>query len=303
VTAAADEVRGEIAAALREALSGQSFSAGQGGLVLNPDPTKLTTDAVDRATAEWARELRSAVAIIETRLDGNDQATKINADRIERIPEATDAARVHLRGDIDRQVQALRELVFGKLDAIDAASKLLANGLEKFPTDLDRSAAAVREYAMAQIQLARAETERVRDVMQEKFDKVDAQFVSNDKALTAALAAQEKAAAEQQKSNTLAIDKSERATQETIRANQAQIQTSIESQGATINDLKERLVRLEAGGIATAVGRGEARADNTYSQSERIASNATVRANISLAIAGIVGILGLALSVFAIVHG
>jgi hypothetical protein len=312
------QIQREIAEALRALVQGQrpDFSAAGAGWPLT-DPSKLTTDAVNQATEEWRRELTAAIRILETRLAGMDTATELNAERIDRILPGTRADLEHVRSDFDRQSDGLRELIQGlkdllgeRIDGIDTATKLTASQQDKFPTDIDRSAAAVREYAKAQIELAVAETRRVGDVTQEKFDKVDAQFVSNDKALTAALAAQEKAAAEQQKSNTLAIDKSEKTTQETIRANQAQTQTSIESQGQTIADLKDRLVRIESGGLATAAAHNSQLADDTYSQSGRIAQQAQAaagaaaqRATISLVIAGIVGLVGIFAALFAVIHG
>ena len=109
-------------------------------------------------------------------------------------------------------VTALRELVEQRLGAMDLATKVLAGSVEKFPSDIDRAVGNTREVVLGEVR-------RVQNVTEEKFAAIDGLFNTNDKALTAALAAQEKAAAEQQKSNTLAIDKSEKTTIETIRAN------------------------------------------------------------------------------------
>lgn len=172
-----------------------------------PDPTKLTTDAVNAATEQWRRDLDSMRKLIEARLDGMDVATALLADRMKALPVVE------------------------------------------------------REYIMGQVALIGAETKRVADVTLEKFAAIDGTFSSNALALTAALAAQKEAAAETNKSNTLAINKSEQTTKETIAANQAQATVISAAQGANIADLKDRVVRLETGGIVSAVSKSEHRLD------------------------------------------
>jgi hypothetical protein len=125
---------------------------------------------------------------------------------------------------------------------MDKASELLAENVRQFPSDLDKATRSLREVLAGEIR-------GVQDVAAEKFTAIEGTFASNALALTAALAAQKEAAAEQNKSNTLAITKSEQATKETIAANAAQTAAGLSSQSATINDLKERLVRIEAGGV------------------------------------------------------
>lgn len=55
-----------------------------------PDPTKLTTEAVDRATGHWQRELAGAREVISVRVDGIEQAARLRHTAI-------DAATVHQR--------------------------------------------------------------------------------------------------------------------------------------------------------------------------------------------------------------
>jgi hypothetical protein len=246
-----------------------------------PDPTVLTTQLVDRAIGSF-RE------VMETRLAGMDTATRLVAEQLEKLPAGTSDAHDHLRAefthdvgalreliesrlgamdkatellaatvgrvpsDTDKQVNALRELLGARIDGMDQATKLLAENVRQFPSDLDKAVKALREILISEIR-------SVQDVATEKFLAIDGTFASNALALTAALAAQKEAAAEQNKSNTLAISKSEQATKETSSANAAQTATSLASQAATIADLKDRVVRIESGAAGAADSRTEQR--------------------------------------------
>lgn len=225
------------------------------------DPTKLTQEAVDRASHEWQRELAALREIFETRLTGMDVAVKLLAEQIEKIPKSADTQRDHMREDFDRQVLGLRELLEGRIDGMDRATRLLASNVEKIPSDVDRAVDNLREFIMGQITNSLAETRRVGEVALEKFTAIDGTFGSNALALTAALAAQKEAAAEQNKSNTLAITKSEVATKEKIDSNAAQTQTSITSLADRVDDLKGRMDRGEGTIRGSAQMRDEHRID------------------------------------------
>jgi|ERR1035441_5529074 hypothetical protein len=220
------------------------------------DPSGPTTALIDRAIDSFRQ-------VMETRLAGIDRATELVASDLIQARAETDLAQQRLLATVTKDLGALQALLGARIDGMDTATKRLAESAAKFPSDLDKAIASLREILAGDIAQALAETRRVEDVTQEKFDRVDAQFVSNDKALTAALAAQEKAAAEQQKSNTLAIDKSENTTQETIRANDAKTASSIDAQAQTMGDIKERVVRIESAGVGAAVQRSEAREDRS----------------------------------------
>jgi len=275
-----------------------------GGWVPVPDPTTLTTEAVERATGVFRRELQSLRETLETRLDAADQdrarlweglrnlpglyetsrghlreeliqrdahdrevitqrlndldaAAKVAAAHIEKIPvDLTADSHKALRAEreyIESQIGALRDTLEQRLGAMDIATRVLAGSVEKFPTDVDRAVASGREILAGEIQ-------RVGDVTQEKFAAVDALFASNALALAAALAAQEKAVAAQNDSNTLAISKSESSTKETIAANLATARTGLESLTSTVADIKDRVVRIESAGAGAASTRTDQRA-------------------------------------------
>jgi hypothetical protein len=245
------------------------------------DPTLLTTQLVDRAVSAF-RE------VMETRLTGMDRATElvaqalqsfraeVDADkqrqrevttaeiaaladllgaRIDAMDKATEllAATVgRVPSDTDKAVGALRELLGARIDGMDMATELLAVNVRAVPTDIDKAARALREILQGEIK-------NVQDVAIEKFLAIDGTFSSNALALTAALAAQKEAAAEQNKSNTLAITKSEVATKEKIDSNALQTATSLKSLADRLDDLKERVDRGEGQEHGQATGRTEQR--------------------------------------------
>jgi len=202
-----------------------------------------TADASERLRAEINGAITAARELIGTRLAAMDKATELLADTVGKVPS-----------DTDKAVAALRQLLGARIDGMDTATRLLAESVDNFPSDIDRAVSSVRELIQSQLR-------NVESVSKEKFSAIEGTFASNALALTAALAAQKEAAAEQNKSNTLAITKSEQATKETIAANAAQNATSNVGLVATLGDIKERVVRLEAGGTAKSTARTESRLD------------------------------------------
>ena len=252
-----------------------------------PDPTRLTTDAVNAVTTQYRRDVSALRELIETRLEGMDLAVRESKDVAARVRSEITEQIAHLRelndtqlggrdkavellasnvsiipGEIERQVAALRELLGARIDGMDIATKLLATQVAQVPTDTDKAVNALKAIMQGEIR-------NVQDVALEKFTAIEGTFASNALALTAALAAQKEAAAEQNKSNTLAINKSEQATKEASAANAAQTTSQLASQAATIADLKERLVRLESGGLAITAANREQREVRDESRGDR----------------------------------
>lgn len=217
------------------------------GNVPVPDPTKLTTDAVNAATDQWRRELDGLREIIETRLGGIDRATELAAVELVKLTN-------QLRDEMERALVSERRVFETRLSAMDQATKLLATNVDKVPFSIVEAAGNLERYILSRI-------DEVSNVSDEKFAAIDGIFASNALALTAALAAQKEAAAETNKSGTLAILKSEQATKETIGANAAQTVAGMSAQAAAHQDLKERVVRLEAGGVGRTQAVSEAKID------------------------------------------
>lgn len=268
-----------------------------GGSVPVPDPTTLTATAVSQAKEDLRRDIAALRETIETRLDGMGQDRSRLWARLGELPGQIELATNHFREEMDRRDTHVRELVEQRLADLDKAIRLAADELAKVPARTEderikidvetaRRMSAEREYIMGQIANSLAETRRVEAVAIEKFQAIDALFGSNALALTAALAAQEKAAAEQNRSNTLAIDKSATATSETIRANAAQTMAGIQALSDTFSDIKDRVVRLESVGVGI----------RQQATEQRLSQGAIV----SLIVGVIVG-LGLIVSTIALV--
>lgn len=288
-------------------VAAQAASARQYDWRPRPDPTVLTTQQLRETETALIRTIAERIAalreLLEQRLTGMDQATVLLADQIEKIIPDSLHGRDILRAEFAASLLNLRELIESRIDAIDRATRLLATDVAKTPTDIESQTKHLREFLLSQIELALAETHRVGDVAEEKFKAIEGLFASNALALAAALAAAEKAVEKQNESNTVAISKSEVATKETINANAAQTQTGLQALADTFADMKERVVRLESGGAATAVAVADQRQGDTFSQADRIAAQAAQRATVGLIIGAVGGMVAIIAVLFAIIHG
>ncbi len=234
----------------------------------------------ERGRREILSDLAGSQSLLEQRLASMDRALELMAGETARAQAATDAISERNQRDMHAMVTGLRELIEQRLSAMDLATKVLAESVEKFPSDVDRATGNSREVVLGEIR-------RVLDITMEKFIAVDALFASNALALTAALAAQEKAVAEQNRSNTLAISKSESSTKETIAANAAQAQTGLASLADQFADIKERVVRIESTGAGITANKTEAQQERTLQHSSsqlNIAAIAVIIAVISVAV-------------------
>lgn len=166
----------------------------------------------------------------EVTMAGESQATPANE------PDPT----VLTTQQLDRGLEGERDYVRGeirvieqRLNAMDVATRLLNETVNRVPTDVQVSVGSLK------------------DLHSEKFTSVALQFAERDTrqeresrdnkvAVDAAFAAQKEAASEQNKSNTLAIDKSERATAETLNKQADLFQSRTMALDGQIADLKER---------------------------------------------------------------
>jgi hypothetical protein len=173
---------------------------------------------------------------------------------------------------LDRTIVGLTENMSARFDAIttrldgmDKATQILHGDLVRFPTILDREISCARD-------LLESKMKRISDVAIEKFARVDVLFVEGDKrtqqlstanalALAAALQAAKEAVAEQNRSNTTAIAKSETAVSEQIKQMQVTFETGLRSTNEKIDDIKSRLDKGEGGSIGSSGARTEYRLD------------------------------------------
>jgi hypothetical protein len=152
-------------------------------------------------------------------------------------PDPTDA----VNDAVERAVKAERDYVDGKigilgerLDAIDRATELLNETVNRVPTDVQKEVGHIRELTDEKFSGIQTQFKE-RDTRQERESR------DNKVAVDAAFAAQKEAASEQNKSNTLAINKSETSTIETINKLDRLFKTTTDALGDKIDDNKQRV--------------------------------------------------------------
>jgi hypothetical protein len=193
----------------------------QGNLPI-PDPTRLTTQLVDR-TISSLRE------VLDVRLAEMDKAVMLAAKQVRKIPADVAAKQSQMQSDIDRQMLALREFILSQIENIREVNtqKLEAVNSRFLERDI-RTEQAAQEGRMS---------------------------------LAAALAAAKEAVSEQNKANVQAIGKSEIATQKQIDAMGLLMTTNNKSLEDKIADLKSRLDRGEGRNTGSTEARTEKRLD------------------------------------------
>jgi hypothetical protein len=150
---------------------------------------------------------------------------------------------------VDKAITSLKSELNTRFDGIDEATRLVKEDYVRVPTVVDRATTNLRELIEEKISKANS-------VSDERFTAIANQFVERDKrtdqltlaaqtAVSAAFAAQKEAVAEQNKSNSLAINKSENATAESIKQLQTLFQSAVGGLTDKINDVKSRLDRGE----------------------------------------------------------
>lgn len=185
-----------------------------------------------------------------------------------------------------QQIGVLREYLVARIDgaeavqntrfgAMDRAIVLLQTLQDRIPDQVDRKVANLQAL----------HDERFRGI-QVQFDERDVRVKESAAAATtavnAALQAAKEAVGAQNTSFTLGIDKSEKATLEQINQQRVLLDKTTSSLDEKIDDLKDRMARLESIGL----GRTEAVGDHR-------ASAADVRGYVTLALGAILGLLGL----------
>jgi DNA-binding transcriptional MerR regulator len=207
--------------AMRDNLRGYDGGSADTNLPV-PDPTRLTTQLVDRTFGAF-RE------VFEVRFAELDRAIALATSQVDRIPADTDAKGSQLRADVDRQVLALRELILSQIESIKGVNAEKFQALDIRFTERDvRVEQAARESRMSQ---------------------------------DAALAAAKEAVAEQNKANAQAITKSELSTQKQIDAMGQLMTNSNKSLEDKIAELKTRLDRGEGRTTGSSENRAEKRLD------------------------------------------
>jgi hypothetical protein len=152
-----------------------------------PDPTVLTTDAVERATAQFRREMQQLRELIETRLDCADAALANHLREMETV-----------RHQIEEKITHLRELAEEKFDSIDrrfddrdaragdaarAGKEALAAALESARQLTELQNRANKELSEAQDKANQAAITKAQGATNEQIKALDQVSGTNRKAL------------------------------------------------------------------------------------------------------------------------
>jgi len=176
-------------------------------------------------------------------------------------------------------ITALREVIETRLGAMDKAIELLQASHDRLPGRIDEK------------------VERLREVHDEKFFGILNQFRERDVrveqtardtkvAVDAALQAAEKAVGKQNEAFGLSIAKSEAATVKQIDQQGLLIQTATRSLDDKINDIKERLTRIE----------GKREGHEKTIETRQTASSHWV-AIVGLVIGSLIGVVGIVIAI------
>jgi anti-sigma28 factor (negative regulator of flagellin synthesis) len=192
-----------------------------------PDPTKLTTEAVERATAQFRRELAALQLVIETRLDAMDKAADVLDAAVNRTPTAIQTAIASVKDVYDERFHSIQQQLSGRSAAVD----------ERFHS------------------IQQQFTER--DVRTEQAATASAS------ALAAALQAAKEAVFEQAQAAAKAAEKTELSTTKLLDQVQLQFRNLSDSFSGRIEELKERIDRGEGSQAGQAGQRNETRLNMT----------------------------------------
>lgn len=141
--------------------------------------------------------------------------------------------------EMGKLFDAKLDVVSQRLAAMDRATELLSSNVNRVPSQLTDAINHLRELVDEKFASIAKQFEE-RDTRSERESK------DNKVAVDAAFAAQKEAASEQNKSNTLAISKSEAATSETINKLAELFRTTVGGLGDKIDDVKTRVAAVEA---------------------------------------------------------
>ena len=155
-----------------------------------------------------------------------------------------------------REIGTLKEIVFAKIESSSAEHALIQSVTKTRLDGMDKATVLLQDMADQLPTAIDAKITALREVHDEKFNSIKNQFTEmdvrtersskdNNVAVGAAFSAAKEAVGEQNKSSALAIAKSEAATGKQIEQLQQLTIKGMESLDEKINDVKERLTRLE----------------------------------------------------------
>jgi hypothetical protein len=146
---------------------------------------------------------------------------------------------------LTREIAASREIIETRLDGMDTATRLNKEQVDKIPCMIDDKVNKLRVLVEEKFTGVMEKFSSIATQFKERDIRAEREARDNKVAVDAAFAAQKEAAAKQDEANAKAIEKSERATAETIKTNQELSLSKIDALTNQMNDLKGRLDRGE----------------------------------------------------------
>jgi hypothetical protein len=156
--------------------------------------------------------------------------------------ELTDRAIARLEKSLTIFIEGKIEVVEQRLEGMDTAVKLAQGGVERMPARVDEKSSSLKELLITKI-------DALNELSEERFAAAERQRVEQKSdtkaAVDAALSAAKEAVKEQTTASERSIDKSEKATGETIKTNQELNQSKTDALTKEIDGVKERIGRIE----------------------------------------------------------
>lgn len=140
---------------------------------------------------------------------------------------------------------SIEQALTTRLDAIDKATDKFEFNLNRVPTDVDKQVGHLKELTRETFRTVDERFAGVALQFKERDTRSERESRDNKVAVDAAFAAQKEAASEQNKSNTLAIDKSEKATAETLNKQADLFKSTTDALAGRIEDSKQAVGKLD----------------------------------------------------------
>ncbi len=166
---------------------------------------------------------------------------------------------------VTKATQGLREILETRIKGIEAQLDLIQIDIRNRPIDIERSISHLEALHDQKFATVAEQFAGVQKQFGERDARAREAALANTTAVNAALQAQKEAAGESAKSFSLSIDKSERATLEQITQQRSQIQSSTTNLDGKIDDLKERVTRIEGAAVGIVAAKTETVQTHTIS--------------------------------------
>jgi hypothetical protein len=289
--------------------------SGHHDAILGDDPSFGVNPSIAYTlkTALW-RELSGLKELLMARIQSIEHAIKIAHDDLVRVPTETQKQVGALKEFQTTVIENLRLYFTMRMEAVDKAIVEINQSSGAFPTRIDEKLQAVRDVHDERFRAVEASMRGFNENALHTHDKIETALlvsagdrtdinlkvtalgselkafkeaaaqasIEQKSAVAAALQAAKEAVAEQNKSAAQAITKSELASAKQIDGLGELLRTSRDADAAKINDVKDRLTRIE--------GRGEG--------TEKTVTSSQAAGNYNVGIIGVViGVVGILMAI------